>query len=280
MRYTLLFTSLLMFVMVTYYIPQVAEAQTSNRERCNAEICNVKITKDGFVPKTMIVKIGTIVVWTNTDDGRHTVTSGSPGEIFAPLKSLLLEKGNTYEFTFYHAELYEGSYKYFDQVTRTMRGEIIVEQEEEKMEDIPETHTMKIDFDDPESGVKNVSLPNGSIKSMEIDPDFHSLTMTLENVKTIGKLKITLDRNLIDSKNNGNDDHFVALIDGEEGFYDEMSSTPIERTLQIVVPSNAKHLEIVGTQALPEFPIARLLIVGIFTAMIAAYRLRMRFFQT
>ena len=274
MRYAFSLALLLILAMLTYYLPQFAAAQTE--DRCNERVCNIKITKDGFVPKTLIVKIGTKVVWTNNDDGRHTVTSGSPGEITAPLKSFLLEKGDTYEFTFEYAGLYQGSYKYFDQVTQTMRGEIIVEPEEKTVEEKPPVKTIKVDFNDPNSGVKKASLSNGDIKSMEIDPVRSSLIITVETRQIGGKLQITLDRSLIDAKSDNKDDHFAVMVDGKEGFYDETSSTPTERTLEIVVPAKAMIMEIVGTKVVPEFPIAMLAIASVFSAMIIAYRLRTR----
>ncbi len=271
-----IFTSM---IITTYYIPTLVEAQKITREICDSEICNVKITDEGFLPKILTLKVGTTVVWTNADDERHTVTSGSPGEITAPLKSLLLENGDTYEFTFIHSGLYEGSYKYFDQVTKIMRGEIMVESEEVKREEMPESNTIKIDFNEPDSGVRMVSLQSGIIKSMEIDPDFNSLIINLEDVEIIGKLEISLDRNLIDSRANGNDDHFVVLVDGEEGFYDETSSTPDERTLEIVVQRKTTSIEIIGTQVIPEFSVVLLVVAAIFTTMIAAFRLRPRLGQ-
>ena len=115
-----------MLIMVSQiHIFQTIDAQTT--VRCDEEVCHVNITKNGFEPNTMIVKIGTTVVWTN-DEGRHTVTSGSPGEITGPLKSNLLESGDIYAFTFHPGRSYEGNYRYFDQATSNMRGEIIVEQ--------------------------------------------------------------------------------------------------------------------------------------------------------
>ena len=83
-----------------HFIPQFVGAQLSNEERCDEEICHIQITKNGFMPQRLIVKTETTVIWTNTDDSAHTITSGSPGAITAPLKSSLLNKGNTYEYTF------------------------------------------------------------------------------------------------------------------------------------------------------------------------------------
>ncbi len=272
----------LIIVMATsYYAPMLARAQTSDQERCDTDICNVTITKNGFVPKTLIVKIGTTIVWTNTDDKSHTVTSGIPGEITPPLNSKLLEKGDTYQFTFEYGGFYKGTYQYFDQVTRIMTGQITVEPAS-KTETITKVQTISIDFSDPNSGVKKISLSTGTIKSMQLDPAAHSLIINLGGVQTIGNLEITLDRHLIDARTNDTDTSFMILVTQVssteyQGFYDEMSSTPTERTLRIVVPDTTTQIKIVGTQAIPEFPFALLAITAVFTAMIVGYRLRPRF---
>jgi len=257
------------------------QALKSNIERCDAEVCYIKITKDAFVPKTLFVEIGTTIVWTNTDAKSHTVTSGIPSEVTVPLNSKLLEKGDTYEFTFEYSGFYKGTYQYFDQTTQIMRGEIIVEPAP-KPEATPKVQTINIDFKDPNSGVKIISVSSGTIKSMELDPASHSLTINLEGVQTVGNLEITLDRHLIDAKTDDTDTNFLILVKQvsapeHEGFYDETSSTASERTLRIVVPETATQVKIVGTQAVPEFPAAMLAIAGVFIAMIAAYRLRARF---
>ncbi|MFQ5941561.1 MAG: tetratricopeptide repeat protein, partial [Nitrososphaerales archaeon] len=127
MLVTYLIIGFLMLTLLSqYHTLQFVDARPT--ERCDAEVCHITITKEGFEPKTMMVRIGATVVWTNDDEGRHTVTSGSAREITTPLKSSLLESGDTYEFTFLHGGLYEGSYKYFDQATLGT-GEIIVELE-------------------------------------------------------------------------------------------------------------------------------------------------------
>lgn len=260
---------LFLFVLAAYHLPQYVMAQTNNIENCEEKICHVQITEDGFMPWRLIVKVGTAVIWTNTDDGRHTVTSGSPGEITAPLKSFLLEKGNTYEFTFDYAGKYQGTYKYFDQVTRTMRGEIVVEPETKlNIEDnVPDIQTIPIDFKDPKAGVKNISYSAGHIKSIGINSASPNLIILLENAGR-GLLEISLDRNLIDAKKNesGKDAHFQILTDGKEGFYEETSTTPTERTLTIVVPTNTKQIEIIGTISYTKNAITAMKEVGEFIA--------------
>ena len=230
-----------------YFIPQFVGAQSSNEERCDEEICHIQITKNGFMPQRLIVKTETTIIWTNFDDGRHTVTSGSPGAITAPLKSFLLNKGDTYEYTF--DGLHTGSYKYFDQVTGIMRGEIIVEAAPEQIKETAELQTINIDFTDPNSGIRKVSFPTGNISSIAVVPDLNKLIITIESTITIGNLEITLDRNLIDARLNGKDLDFTVLVNGKEGFYENISSSSEERKIGIAVPVKSKLIEIVGTQA-------------------------------
>lgn len=279
MRYVFPLTLLLVLAMLTYYLPQFATAQTG--DRCTEQICHIKITKDGFVPKTLIVKIGSTVIWTNTDDGRHTVTSGSAGEIIPPLNSKILNNGDTYEFTFEYGGFYKGSYQYFDQITQFIRGEIIVESERGETGTMAGGKTINLDFNDPKSGVKKISLSSGTIKSMEINTESRTLIINLANVQTDGNLEITLDRNLIDATSDGADAHFIVLVkkvslpENAES-YGQISSTPTDRTLQILVPETTTQIKIVGTQVVPEFPIVMLAIASVFASMVVAYRLRTR----
>lgn len=269
--------SLLMLVSLAYHhYPLPAQAQMSDRESCDAEICHVRITEYGFIPKILIVKIGTAVVWANIDDGGHTVTSGSPGEIAAPLQSSLLEKDDTYEFTFDYAGAYNGTYKYFDQSNEIMRGQIIVEPEPETTEPMTEVHTIKMDITDPRSGVKNVSFADGNITGMKIEPDSRSLIITVRSVQNIGILGITLDRNLIDAKTDGKDSGFTILTKkagspfADEGYYEEIALTPTERALRIVVPIESEEIRIIGTHVVPEFPITDMPVLTSIVAVVIA----------
>jgi hypothetical protein len=72
------------------------------------------------------------------------------------------------------------------------------------------------------------------------------------------------------------DDDFIILVEGDEADYTEHHATDTERVLTIAVPAGTEEIEIVGTNVVPEFPVAMIAIAGMFAAMIAAYRLRAR----
>jgi plastocyanin len=71
------------------------------------ETTEVEIEDYAFNPKTIRVKVGSTVKWTNKDQARHDVMPDNPSEDFKA--SELLAKGESYSFTFNKA----GTYTYF-----------------------------------------------------------------------------------------------------------------------------------------------------------------------
>ena len=80
---------------------------------------NVEIKGHVFSPRTLTIKKDDLVVWTNMDSSKHTVTSDSGNE----LDSVLLSKQETYSNTFDKV----GTYNYICSVHSNMEGTIIVE---------------------------------------------------------------------------------------------------------------------------------------------------------
>lgn len=78
----------------------------------------LKIDNFAFMPKSVTVKAGTTVTWTNQDDETHTVTS-----ITKEFKSKPLSAGDKFTYTF----TAPGTYKYFCSLHPFMTGTIVVE---------------------------------------------------------------------------------------------------------------------------------------------------------
>lgn len=105
------------------------------------------------------------------------------------------------------------------------------------------------------------SFSNGSVISADIVPDFTSIKLAVEMSATEdGELTIVLHRALIDAKVDGEDGEFLVLLDGREVVYQELNSTDTERTLLIPVFAGAEEVEIIGTQVVPEFPTALIIL--------------------
>ncbi len=126
----------------------------------------------------------------------------------------------------------------------------------------PTTGTVRVEFGGNVFNVK-ASLSNGTIKSIEVDPDFTSLIIFVSTSATEdGTLDITLPRQLIDAKIDGQDDEFIVLVDGDDSAFNETATTATERTLSIPVPAGTEEIEIIGTQVIPEFGILAALVLA------------------
>jgi len=83
---------------------------------------SIEISTFSFQPDSLTVSAGTTVTWTNHDDIRHTVTSGTPDKPGTPLNGTLDGKGTTFSYKFDAA----GEYPYFCDVHHGMTGKVIV----------------------------------------------------------------------------------------------------------------------------------------------------------
>jgi plastocyanin len=82
----------------------------------------VTIKTFAFGPKSLVVPVGTTVVWTNVDDIEHTVTSGMPDQPDGRFDQGLASKGAFATVRFDSV----GTWSYFCKRHAFMRGEIRV----------------------------------------------------------------------------------------------------------------------------------------------------------
>lgn len=99
-----------------------ALSSQSGSEAIDVKEVAVSIDTFQFKPSRLEVKSGTRVTWTNQDEIKHTVTSGTPKYRDGRFNSRLDGKGATYSLTFTQA----GTYPYFCDRHQHMRGEITV----------------------------------------------------------------------------------------------------------------------------------------------------------
>jgi len=77
----------------------------------------VKITATAFTPKTVTVKQGDTVRWTNADKVNHQIVANN-----GAFASAIIRPGATYSFTFNAA----GTYRYHDALKPTLTGTVVV----------------------------------------------------------------------------------------------------------------------------------------------------------
>jgi plastocyanin len=95
---------------------------TAHTGRKIAPSAAVSIRTFQFAPDTLRVKAGTRVVWTNTDEIEHTVTSGTPDSRDGRFDGVVDKRGATYSAVLERA----GTYRYFCDRHRFMTGTVIV----------------------------------------------------------------------------------------------------------------------------------------------------------
>lgn len=88
-----------------------------------ANTAEVKIDNFSFVPKSLTIKPGETVSWTNRDDIPHVVVSTEK-----KFSSPVLDTDQAFSFTFKDP----GSYPYFCKIHPTMTGTIVVAKPESK----------------------------------------------------------------------------------------------------------------------------------------------------
>jgi len=104
-------------------------------------------------------------------------------------------------------------------------------------------------------------ITGGKLLSIMPDVDANSLIISIDATSD-GSLTLTIPRSVADALfENGDDDEFFVLVDGEEVDFDE-TKTSTDRTLTISFPEGAEEIEVIGTWVVPEF--------GTIAAMILA----------
>ena len=103
-------------------------------------------------------------------------------------------------------------------------------------------------------------ISGGKVSTAAIDVDTNVLSIKIKSTAD-GELTVTLPRELIDAKkDNGKDDVFFVLVDDEETEFSQ-KVTSSSRTLGITFQKGTTDITIYGTQSVPEFPIAALILV-------------------
>jgi len=122
-------------------------------------------------------------------------------------------------------------------------------------------------------------VDEGTVENIQLDSGNKSLIIVANSVSL---LTIDLPRELIDATENGDDERFVVLFNGRQTTqFHEINSTDITRTLEIDPPCSSweggfpcgdYEIRIVGTQVIPEFPLALVIMIIAASMGLAAIR--------
>ena len=118
-------------------------------------------------------------------------------------------------------------------------------------------------------------ITNGKIINIMTDLDAKSLLIDIEAWDD-GSITLTIPRSVLDAKiNDGDDDEFFVLVDGEEVDFEEIT-TSTDRTLTIEFSPGAEQIEIIGTFVIPEFGTIAAMILAVAIISIIAISAKSR----
>jgi hypothetical protein len=125
--------------------------------------------------------------------------------------------------------------------------------------DSPSAISSVVLVEDQDFSVTTV-LTNGVVTDIKRDPAASRLILiVITDPSAEAELTITLPRSLIDAKGgDNNDQQFILLGDNEKADYEETETTDAERVLKVSMPTGASKIVVIGTQIIPEFPLALL----------------------
>jgi predicted secreted protein with PEFG-CTERM motif len=119
------------------------------------------------------------------------------------------------------------------------------------------------------------TITGGKLLGIMPDVDANSLIISIEATED-GSITLTIPRSVLDAVfEDGEDDDFFVLIDGEEVDFDE-TSTSTDRTLTIEFPAGAEEIEIIGTFVVPEFGTIAAMILAVAIISIIAISAKSR----
>lgn len=115
------------------------------------------------------------------------------------------------------------------------------------------------------------SITNGKVLGIKADIQSKSLIVSIQTTGD-GVLTVTLPRAMINATSaTGQDDKYYVLVDGqEESGFQEISTTPTDRTLSIPFSDGTQEIEIIGTNIIPEFGTIAALVFAIAIISIVA----------
>ena len=117
-------------------------------------------------------------------------------------------------------------------------------------------------------------ITGGKIVGVIPDVESNSLIISIDS-SSDGSITLTVPRSVLDATNNGMDEDFFVLIDGEEATFDEIISST-DRKITIAFPAGAETIEIIGTYVIPEFGTIAAMILAVAIISIIAVSAKSR----
>ncbi len=151
-------------------------------------------------------------------------------------------------------------------------GSTVTPPTEEEVESVVTDTTVSVSGS---SDLIGYEITGGKLLGITPSVQDNSLIISIEATED-GSLTLTIPRSVLDAVlENGEDDDFFVLIDGEEVDFDE-TTTSTDRILTITFPAGAEEIEIIGTFVVPEFGTIAAMILAVAIISIIAISAKSR----
>ena len=113
------------------------------------------------------------------------------------------------------------------------------------------------------------SIVGGKVNDMKVDFPSFALTLSI-NATRNGVVSLDIPREFMDAKKmDGSDEKFIVLINGTEVQPSEVPGSSLSRNVTINFLKDDSQIELIGTQIVPEFPLAMpILLIGIISSLV------------
>ena len=243
------------------------------QETTDGPSINVQTDDSNYVEGDIVVISGQVAPFV---DGTDIVIQLFQGDSLVDIAQISLAQDGTFSHTVIaEGPLWKNTGDYVVRASYEVGANIFAEAEfsyTPKSESFETTDRFEINAGSQGTFDVKYTIKGGTIKDMIIDPSIFAIIVQIESTEQ-GTISLELPREFIGAeKQDGKDDTFIILIDGEEVVYQELVVHSDFRVITINFEEGDSDIEIIGTYVVPEFgTIAMMiLIVGIVTVILAS----------
>ena len=245
------------------------------QDTLNVSLVNVQTDANHYVEGDIVVISGEV---DPVIDGVDIIVQiFTEGNFMVQIAQLKVAQDGTFSHTIItKGELWQKQGDYLVRASYEIGGGIIAESKfsyTPKSESIETTDRFVV-RDAGNQGTFDVeyTIKGGTIKDMIVDTDIFAIIVQIESTDQ-GTISLDLPREFIGAeKQDGKDDTFIILIDGEEVAYQEPVIFSDSRVITINFEAGDSDIQIIGTYVVPEFGTiaVMILIAGIITVILVS----------
>ena len=119
------------------------------------------------------------------------------------------------------------------------------------------------------------SITGGKATGATLSASSKTLSVSIQSTSD-GQLVLKIPRSVLDAKSGASDDSFFVMVNGQE--VDSFTDTPSATTRTLTIPfiAGSEQVEVIGTQAIPEFGAVAAMVLAVAIVSIIAFSAKTR----